>query len=126
MKLTDYLENRYELKRSICQGTADGYRQAVRSINRFAGRDVELRDLTPDLVNAWIRSLTVAPTTIAHRRRHLLTIWRAGSEDELCSPPALWKIRRVRTPPRVPVAWSAEEGRIQMAFFRLLLLQSRP
>ena len=112
MTLNDYLETRYELKRSICQGTADGYRQAVRSLERFAGREVTLGELTPDLVNAWIRSLKVAATTIAHRRRHALTLWRAASEDELCSPPALWKIRRVRTPPKVPVAWSAEEVRL--------------
>lgn len=112
MTLQDYLDSRYELKRSICEGTAEGYRQAVRSLNRFAGRQVTLDELAPDLVNSWIRSLTVAPTTIAHRRRHALTLWRAASEDELCPPPAMWKIRRVRTPPRVPLAWTAEEVRL--------------
>lgn len=114
MRLTQYLAERYELKRNIREPTAKGYRYTVQSLCRYAGGDLDLGDLNPDLVNGWLRSVAggVSPTTLGFFRRHLLILWRSAAEDELCQPPAAWRIRKVKTPPRIPEAWTVDEVRL--------------
>lgn len=64
--------------------------------------------LTPERVNAFLAGLTVGPTTRSNIRRELLTLWRyayeIGSTEAF---PA--RVTRIRPAYQPPQAWSAEE-----------------
>jgi hypothetical protein len=114
MKLRDYLEERYSLKRSISSKTEGGYLYAIQSLDRYVGRAVELAELNEKLVNSWLKAIApaVSAVTLSFCRRHLMVLWRSAAEDELCPPPAMWRVRKVKCPPRVPLAWSIDEVRL--------------
>ncbi|MFO0899829.1 MAG: hypothetical protein U0836_20555 [Pirellulales bacterium] len=116
MTLRDYLDGHYATKRSIGTKTAQGYDTAIVSLCRHAKHDVRIEELTPELVNGWLRAIetTVKPVTLMAYRRHLLVIWRSAHDDELLEALPL-RIRKLRLSPRIPTAWTVDEVRLLVA-----------
>jgi integrase len=108
--LREYLEE-YQLRRDIRGGTVRQYRIAVNLIDRWAGRPVRLDELNERLASEWLQaySSTVAPHTVRAKKQALLALWRAASDEGLCDEPRTRRVRRVRLPERVVVAWTKEE-----------------
>jgi integrase len=105
--LTNYLAERLD----ISPHTAAYYRAAVSGLEQWAGRPIDLADLSKPFLLAWLSSLADrAPSTVNTRRGAILTLWRSAADAGLCpSPPP--RIPKRRTPRRDPVAWTLDELR---------------
>lgn len=66
---------------------------------------LEIRQLTPANVNAFLNSLTVGATTKSNIRRELLTLWRYAFEEGLTDAQPV-RITRIRPKYSPPQAWS--------------------
>ena len=89
-------------------------RSRVKTLQKFAGRWLTIRDLEADLINRYLLHLKeqeLRPNTIKSHRRHLLLVWRAAARDDLASFPDSHKIRNPRATVTVPMAWSVDEVR---------------
>jgi integrase len=108
--LREYLED-YQLQRDIRGGTVRQYRIAVNLIDRWAGKPVRLDELDERLASEWLQaySATVAPHTVRAKKQSLLALWRAASDEGLCDEPRSRRVRRVRLPELVVVAWTKDE-----------------
>lgn len=102
----------YQRERDLKADTVKQLECVARAFERFAGR-VPLADVTDDLANRWLidlQSSDLAPTTIHSRRRLFLTLWRAaydaGMIDRLPQ-----RVRRIKVPEIVPVAFLESEMR---------------
>lgn len=101
----------YDLERGLKPEAARQYRVAVESVNKWAGRPLVADELEPDLFNRWVQHLQAgknAPATIANRRRHLLTLWRAAADRGMCQDPPR-RLRPARVPYTPPRAWTVDE-----------------
>lgn len=119
--LLDFVTD-YDLERGLGQASARQYRVAAEAMNKWAGRQVEASELEPDLFNRWVRHLQegrMAPATVANRRRHLLTLWRAAADRGLCSDPPR-RLRPAKVPYTPPRAWTVDEVRRVLEVTRLL------
>lgn len=112
----------YDLERGLTREASRQYRFAVKSAERWLGRTMMVSDLTPDLFNHWLQSIqggSLAPATVACRRRHLLAIWRAAADRrEAQDPPR--RLRPAKVPYQAPRAWAVEEVRAILAVCRRL------
>jgi integrase len=88
----------------------------IRQIEAWAGRTLLIGDLTETLIRSFLSHLhlTHAPSTVNTRRGMLLSMCRCAWDEELLpAPPRAAKIRRAKTPPGIPSAWTTEEiGRV--------------
>jgi integrase/plasmid maintenance system antidote protein VapI len=111
MTLGDYFQNVYLRRRELRANSQYQYGVAIASVDRWSGGPVRLADLKDDLVNDWIAWLckgTMAPATARNRRRHLLTLWRAASEDHLAADQQ-HRLRAINAPWIPPRAWTYEQ-----------------
>jgi integrase len=81
----------------------------LRSFAQFIGRAATRADLNADAVSRWLESLESnrARATVYGYRINLLTLWRDLAEQGLVDPPR--RVRRIRKPKPMPVAWTAAE-----------------
>lgn len=89
----------------------------------FVGRPLDLADLTEDLLNLWLRDnpRKWAPSTLRRRRADILTVWEYAVESgHTETEPRRRRVRRVRVPRRIPIAWSTEELARMIAAARTL------
>jgi integrase len=108
--LLEFLDD-YCLRRDVRAGTIRQYRIVVDLFDRWAGRHVRLDELDERMVSKWLQaySATVAPHTVRSKKGMLLALWRAASDENLCEEPRTRRVRRVRLPERVVVAWTKAE-----------------
>jgi integrase len=103
----------YDLDRGLTKESARQYRYAAKSITDWAGRAVRVGELDSDTFNRWLRDLQsghLSPSTVANRRRHLLALWRAAADAQLCEEPPR-RLRPVKIPYAPPRAWTVDEVR---------------
>lgn len=110
MLLTDFVES-YALSHDIRGSTVEQYRTTARVLNGWNQKPIVVSAMSDELVNRFLRDYASAskPHTVASKRRQLLALWRAASEEGLCKPPR--KIRAVRLPETRRDVWSADEVR---------------
>jgi len=86
------------------------YRHSVRSFGRYLDRPAELKDLTDDVVSAylaWLVSRKLSPYTVNKERSQLLAIWNyAARKGHVSTFP---DVQHERVPQRVPQAWTHDE-----------------
>lgn len=102
--------------------TADTVRQmqiSIRALEAFAGKRLTLGELSEDLLRKFLSAYRgrCSASTVNSKRCQLLALWRAAFDEEyLAAPPRTSKIRRARSFPLLPEAWTAGEvGRILAA-----------
>lgn len=102
--------NEYVLERGLEAKGAEMLRRAVLDYSAFLGNAAALEHLDDMTVNRWLASLhgRLSPVTIANKRRHLLTLWRAAFTLGLTGKPPT-RVRRLRIIDQVPRAWTIEE-----------------
>jgi len=119
--LLDLLQQQYAPRRlGIAQNTIAQYAVALRSLQRFHGREIAASELSEDLVLPWLsaRLTQVAPRTVKRERGDLLTLWRFAAKQALCDAPV--DIPAIRVPRKLPVAWTLDEFERLVATCRLL------
>lgn len=116
VNLSDYA-TLYVQRRDGSPGYLDQLRWTISAFERFAGRPLQLDDLTEQLINdyLWRHRDALAPSTRRNRRNMIVRLWRHAAHDPLLdSRPrqpvrdALAHVRQVQTIPR---AWSADQVR---------------
>lgn len=105
MQLADLL-NTYVAFRE----TSHRYRESLlRTVRKAQAIGLlEICQLTPANVNAFLNSLTVGSTTKSNIRRELLTLWRYAFEEGLTDVQPV-RITRIRPKHSPPQAWSLPE-----------------
>ena len=106
MNLHDFLWH-YELANELTEGSVYQYEAAIKSLCRWAGREITLDELSDSLVNKWLRDLSrskMAPATVKGRRSHLLVLWRSAYRRHGCEHGPR-EIRPVTVPASAPIAW---------------------
>jgi integrase len=108
--LREYLAE-YQLSRDLRSGTVRQYRIAVSLLDRWAGHAVRLDELDERLASEWLAAYaeTAAPHTVRAKKQSVLSLWRAASDEGLCDEPRARRVRRVRLPELVVVAWTRDE-----------------
>jgi integrase len=116
MKVLDYVTT-YQLKTGIRKGSVYQYTATAKCMDSWAGKPVELAELSADWFNRWLRDIseTLAPATVACRKRHGLALWRSAHDDGLAETCRGRLIRRVVAPRRHATAWTPEEVRSLLA-----------
>lgn len=100
---------------------SDGYREqlavAVHQLERHAGRELTLADLSEDLLTDWLDGMRkcLSDTTRRNRRNMLLRIWRDAARHGLHRWPNPELVQRVRLQSPIPRAWSIEQVRTLLA-----------
>ncbi len=109
MMLQEYV-SRYELSRDVTADYIEQLAIACKRLEQFSGKQLDLCDLNDDLVNRWLMHLKEfqAPQTARNKRRAVLTIWKAASDEGFCKPHG--KIRSVKVPEKIVEGWSASEA----------------
>ena len=102
----------YARERGIGSGTLVWFQCVVARWSRFLGRESCVDDFTDAAVNAWLATLLdeglLSRQTVRGYRRCLLMLWRFGfAEGHTDVAPR--KVRAIKVPTTIPVAWSAAE-----------------
>lgn len=110
--LREHFENCYVPERLIGARphTIPEYRTALKAFHTHVGRDVQLSELCDSLFAAFFKSALESGRSIAtvnKYRAHLLAIWRNAYEHRLVA--VLPRVRKLKEPRDVPVAWRLEE-----------------
>lgn len=95
--------------------TADQYERSLRYYERYLGRPATTKDLEPDLINKWLRQMSVdgkGPTTIGNYRLGLLVLWNHLSEIGKMDPYHPRRIRKPKAPERPTEAWPIDQIQI--------------
>jgi integrase len=114
--------DQYDLERGLKKESARQYKTVARHISRWAGRELGVHEINPDVFNRWLRDLqetTVSPATVANRRRHLLALWRAAADHGLAEEPPR-RLRPAKVPYSPPRAWTVDEIKTLLATCRRL------
>lgn len=106
-----FFRDSYALEKEISRGHAQQVEISLAALNRWAGKELRLRDLSDSLMNRWLRDQCEAgrhaPKTIKHRRGDVLAVWRYAARKGICPEPK--HIRTVSVPVRIPQAWTIEQ-----------------
>lgn len=108
--LSEYVES-YALSHEIRRGTLEQYRVAMNVLNKWRGCPVEVAELSDDLINRFLASLSkeAKPHTVASKKRHLLALWRSAADEGLVAYPK--RIRKIRLPDTPKIVWTASQVR---------------
>lgn len=101
----------YSLARSISAGRIEQLRITARMITRWSGGELFVDQLCDDCANRWLvylDSTAASKRRIQSQRSNLLALWRAAYDDRLIDV-APGRVRKIKTPPLVPQAWTLEE-----------------
>jgi integrase len=106
----------YAVDKDVRPRTLSGYREAVRSFDRFLGRHSTPSELEPPTVNRWLHSMrtgqSVGPYTIASRRRNILVIARyLHRQGALPRRIESHEITTIRCPPTARDIWTPDDVR---------------
>lgn len=99
----------YALSRGLADSSAYQLLHSVRRFSSWLGRAATPADLTSGTVSEWIQNLEqhLARRTVAGHRINLLSLWHDLSAGGICEPPR--RVRVVRRPEPLPVAWTQDE-----------------
>ena len=101
----------YAAARAITSAEVAQFRYAVGKFDKFLGRPATLADLQAPTVNDWLQSLEaggLSPKTVRNNRGRILALWNdALDEGVIDNEPR--RLRKVKIPRFIPVAWSPEE-----------------
>lgn len=105
---------RYIAARELSASYADTLRRHVRAFCHWVGREIPVTEVTSDLVNAWLADLR-ADSRLGPKSRHdyrasVLAVWRDAWETGLADHRPE-RVRTVRVPHTVPIAWTLDEVR---------------
>lgn len=100
-------------ERPICLGTQNQYRRSVRCYSSFLEKPAERTDLIEPVVNRWLLSLegTKEPETIKGRKAGITAIWNWLAKQGEVGHYNPLRLRKIKLPEKVPVAWSVENVR---------------
>lgn len=103
---------RYIAERDVCREYAHALTNLAGDFSAWLRRQADTRDFRDATVNRWLADLCSAngrsKTTLANKRRQLLTLWRAAWMDgKVREPPK--RVRVIETPPPQPTAWSKSD-----------------
>jgi hypothetical protein len=101
---------RYLSAREVSASYAAQLRHALAMLERFHGSDLDLSDLHPELLNAWLTDAAkrgLSDETRRSRRRMALTLWRDAADLGLVAPPR--RVMRVSQRDRINTAWNLED-----------------
>jgi len=110
LKLSAYAE-RYILTNELSPATQANYRREVRSFARWIGRDIELSELSDELVSEWIVGLQARglnPKTVRNMRANIVALWNAAFYDRYIETEPR-RVRKVKVPIGIPEAWTPDE-----------------
>ena len=104
-------------ERPICKGTQDQYRRAVRCYSAFLDKPAARDHLQEPPVNRWLLSLDgrKAPETIRGRKAGITAVWNWLAGRGLIEHYNQNRLRRIKLPEHVPLAWSVENVRSLLA-----------
>lgn len=106
--LLAYLDHYAALRPGLRPASLAQYRIAVRRLDAWAGRQVRLAELCPELMGRWLRSMASGCAVTANSKaRQVKTLWRAAADEGHCEPPR--RLARLPETERVPKAWTIEE-----------------
>ena len=108
MFLSDFVPI-YAAPRDLKPDTVAQLGYAVVALEKHAG-PVELSRISAQLLDGWIAARLaagIARKTVQGQRSAIMCLWREAAEMGLAPP--VGKVRRVRVPPAIPVAWWPEE-----------------
>jgi integrase len=108
MLLTDFVES-YALSHDIRESTIEQYRTTAQVLSKWNKEPIKIKTLSDEVVNRFLRdyAVTAKPHTVASKRRQILALWRAASDEGFCSAPK--KIREIRLPETRRDVWTAEQ-----------------
>lgn len=112
--LRDALDS-YAASRSLRERSIDTLSSSIESLAAFAGDDILVEEITPEVLNEWLASLECKPRTIIKHRGNVLSILRDAADDGWCPEPVSRKIRKPRKPKPQPKAWSLSQARAVVA-----------
>jgi hypothetical protein len=118
MLLRDFL-GLFAQSRDVSSGYIDQLHWAIHGLEKFVGKRLRTTDLTPDLLNTylrWMRDNGHTTETRKGRRKNLLILWRAAADMELAAEPPARRVMRIRHSGRITVAWSYIEACILLEF----------
>lgn len=111
MPIREFLFDLFAMQRDLEPQTVSQHRYVIESLERFLGRVALLEDLRHEVLNRWLAGLQqteLSRETVKSRRRLLLVLWRSAFEQELVNS-APQRIRKIKTPAKVPKCWSADQ-----------------
>lgn len=104
-------------ERSICVGTQNQYRRAVRCYSSYLGKPAGRPDLIEAVINRWLVGLaeSKAPETVRGRKAGITAVWNWLAEQGELRGYDVNRLRKIKTTPKAPVAWSVENVRALLA-----------
>ncbi len=111
--ITKYVEQ-YQTASGCRDNSAEQYRIAAQSVERFAGRTIYVDEFCPKLVNDWLAHAqkSLSASTVRTRRNHVVALWRSAHAHGLCATAHVREfIRPVRGGPKLSAAWTLDEAR---------------
>lgn len=104
-------------ERDLEKVTADQYDRTLRRFEASIGRPADVRDLTVDNVNHFIRGLQeqLAPVTCNNYRRALLMLWNHVAATTDYPPYVGQRIRKPKVQPQIVQAWTFKQLRVLLA-----------
>ena len=103
-----YVPSRLDLS----SGAIEQLAVTIRLIERWAGSELSVYDLTEDLVRRFLADYRKgrAAATVNSKRCQLLALWQAAYDEELIDrPPRRKKVRKAVAQPEIPEAWTPSE-----------------
>lgn len=105
----------YATARAVRSSTLASYRLAIRSFSQWLGRPATAADLSPEMLNRWLRFLREADQlssySIATYRRSILVVYRWLARQRLVERPDSLELTPIRCPATPRDVWTADEVR---------------
>lgn len=102
---------RYTDSRQLSADYAATLRKRAAALEAFTGKRYLPDVLTEDNVNAFLKSLTGSPYTVAKYRQDFLCLWRSAADDDYVAYPLARRIWRPKTPPTIINCYTIDEVR---------------
>lgn len=112
---------RYFSERDVCHDYERGTRKRAAALDLFAGRPLDVTEVTSVLVNAFLAALQAEgryyEKTVKGYRDAIMAVWRAAWESGL-TPHRPERVKSIKVRRKLPQAWSIEEVRALVAASR--------
>lgn len=112
MTLGDFTESVYLRERALRPNSARQIRMSVQLFAEFIGKDISIAELDHHLLNDWAENnpREWAPKTMKRRVADVLAVWTyAYAIGETENQPNRLRIRHIRIPRQLPVAWTIDD-----------------